>query len=173
MPFNITQEFVQNLMEQLTRSNEQIASLNEQVAALTKLVDELRQTIEEQRQVIKEQNEKLNKNSHNSSKPPSSDGLKKPPTKSNREPSGKKPGGQEGHEGNGFKRFEADRIDKIAHKPSVCEGCPHLGECKLAGRSGCRHEYDIEITTVDRQHFVESYECILPGNPPAFALLVQ
>ena len=87
MPFNITPEFVQNLTEQLARSNEQNASLKEQVAALTTHVEELRQ-------VIKEQNEKLGKNSRNSSKPPSSDGLRKPAIKSNREPSGKKPGGQ-------------------------------------------------------------------------------
>ena len=157
MPFNITPEFVQNLMDQLKNSNEQIALLSEQVEALTKLVEELRQ-------VIKEQNEKLNKNSRNSSKPPSSDGLKKPTVKSNREPSGKKPGGQEGHKGSGLKQVKADRIDEINHRPSTCEGCPRLGECRLAGRSGCRHEYDVEITVVDRQHFVESYECILHGG---------
>ena len=164
MPFNITPEFVQNLMEQLARSNEQNLSLNEQVVALTKLVEELRQVIKELRQVIKEQNEKLNKNSQNSSKPPSSDGLRKPTVKSNREPSGKKPGGQNGHAGSGLRQIKADRVDEINHKPSACESCPHLGECKCIGRSGCRHEYDIEITTVDRQHFVESYECILCGG---------
>ena len=65
MPINITEEFVRNLMEQN-------AALITQVANLTATVDSLQQT-------IKELQEQLNKNSKNSSKPPSSDGLKKPP----------------------------------------------------------------------------------------------
>ena len=64
MPINITMEFVQQLMDQNT--------------ALTKQVSEMNETIKELNQTIKELKEQLNKNSKNSSKPPSSDGLKKP-----------------------------------------------------------------------------------------------
>ena len=54
--------------------------------------------------------ERLSKNSQNASKPPSSDGYGKK-TKSLRQPSGKKPGGQVGHPRQTLKRTsEPDEI---------------------------------------------------------------
>lgn len=158
LPANITVEFVQQLMKQIEELTAKNAGLCHQVAQLTKEIERLTQ-------VIKEQQERLNKNSKNSSKPPSSDGLGKPPApKSNREPSGKKPGAQAGHKGHGLQKIAADRVDDVPHRPGQCEGCPHAGTCVLVGRSQVRHEYDIEITIVDRQHYVESYACKKNGG---------
>ena len=64
---------------------------------------------------------KVAKNSHNSSQPPSSDGLRK--TNSLREPSGNKPGAQPGHKGNTLKRMaEPSRIE-THHLPEQCDRC--------------------------------------------------
>lgn len=57
---------------------------------------------------------RLSKNSHNSSKPPSSDGLAKK-TQSLRRSSGKKAGGQAGHPGQTLKR--TSEPDEIIHSP--------------------------------------------------------
>ena len=62
------------------------------------------------------------KNSRNSSKSPSSDFPKQQKTQSLRQSSGKKPGGQAGHEGTTLKQMEnPDRIEH--HMPLYCNGC--------------------------------------------------
>jgi len=71
---------------------------------------------------VAELEQKLNKNSENSSKPPSSDGYKKPAPKKLRHKSGKKLGGQVGHAGKTLEMVEkADH--KIEHWPTACSCC--------------------------------------------------
>ena len=72
---------------------------------------------------VEELERRLGLNSSNSGKPPSSDGLKKEPrVKSLREPSGKKSGGQAGHEGKTLRQVE-NPDEVIDHYPPVCAGC--------------------------------------------------
>ena len=66
----------------------------------------------------------LAKDSHNSSKPPSSDGLARKP-KSLRRKSAKKPGGQLGHRGQTL-RLQATPDVVVEHRPTVCAGCQAL-----------------------------------------------
>lgn len=65
--------------------------------------------------------EQLHKNSHNSSKPPSTDRYEKPSRKSQRKKS-EKAGGQIGHKGHNMTLGKPDRIEYVY--PRHCENCP-------------------------------------------------
>jgi transposase len=65
---------------------------------------------------------RLGKNSRNSSKPPSSDGLAKPPPRSLRGKSGRHPDGQAGHRGQTLCQVaKPDRCQR--HEPASCRSC--------------------------------------------------
>ena len=119
-------EAVVALVEQLLMTQ---AALEEQVKVLTARV----QALEAQ----------LNKDSHNSHKPPSSDGpAKRPHPRSLRLRSGKPSGGQDGHPG--LTRLLVDDPQVvIPHVPEVCGGC---GASLAAGRAvGQERRQVIEI----------------------------
>lgn len=103
-------------------------------------------------------------NSSNSGKPPSSDGLKKPPrTSSLREPSGKKPGGQKGHKGETLRQV-SEPTTTTNHYPDACPGCGSaLTETMSTGYSA-RQVFDLPepqplVVTEHRAHRCRCERC--------------
>ncbi len=88
------------------------------------LIREFTAKIDELTERVNELENKLAKNSKNSSKPPSSDGLKKiKRTQSQRKKTGKKSGGQHGHAGKTLEmRANPDKVKKLCVKTCACCG---------------------------------------------------
>ena len=152
------EEMNTQLQMQVNALNASLDSLQQSFDAQTALIAQLNQTIQELR-------EQLNKNSKNSSKPPSSDDFKKPAPKSLRKPSGKKVGGQEGHQGT-YLSVISDPDEIVKHMPSACEGCPHYKMCKgTACVAERRHVIDAVVTVNVVEHqLLEIPICMLHGD---------
>lgn len=95
------------------------------ISTLLAKIAELEKVVKQQASKIADLEKRLNKNSSNSSKPPSSDGLSKPPrTTSLRENGKHKSGGQKGHKGETLKQIETPDIIK-KHILVTCSDCQH------------------------------------------------
>jgi len=100
-----------------------VSTLLERIAAMEQRTAELEaenQALREENAALKDCLAERSRNSANSDRPPSSDGLRK--TQSLRKASGKKPGGQPGHKGHTLETTSSpDHV--IEHRPEVCSGC--------------------------------------------------
>ena len=99
-----------------------------QIVVLTFWRDDqlLKQQVDKLEDEMAKLREQVNKNSHNSSKPPSSDGPQTP-ARPKAEPSGRKAGGQKGHHGHGRKLKPPDQVQRtVVCKPDTCHQCGAL-----------------------------------------------
>jgi transposase len=113
---------------------------------------------------IAELERRLGLNSSNSGKPPSSDGLKKPPrTRSLRERSGKPRGGQKGHPGDTLCQVKTpDTV--IDHYPELCAGCGAALTTAMATSHAARQVFDLPeprppVVTEHRAHVCCCAQC--------------
>lgn len=128
------------------------------------LIYALLDRIDRQEERIKELERRLGLNSGNSGKPPSSDGYgKKPAPKNLREKTGKKSGGQEGHEGTNLRQVEHPEHVKD-HCPDVCGECSHALSVENSTGYRKRQVFDIpkpkpvEVTE-HREHLCACPRC--------------
>ena len=112
------------------------------VYELSNEIEELHSKVETMAVEITELKARLNKDSHNSSKPPTSDGLKKGHKHGLRHKSGKKSGGQEGHEGH---RLEpaADPKQIVVHAVMRCHHCQAVLEGVAVEKYEKRQVFDL------------------------------
>jgi len=134
-----------------------VLTLQQQVRALEK-------TVAEQAAVIQSLRDQSAKNSQNSSKPPSSDGLKKPRRRSLRKKTGRRSGGQKGHQGHTLKMVE--RPDHVqVHQARFCPHCA----TDLRSVEPCGHEkrqvFDVPPVKIEvTEHRAEIKVCPTCGE---------
>lgn len=141
------------LAEEVARLRAENAAQKDTIAVLLARVAELERRLE--------------LNSSNSGKPPSSDGLHKPKreprTRSLRETSGKPPGGQKGHKGE-TRRQVAEPNHTINHVPDACPACGAALTTAMSTGYASRQVFDLPepqplIVTEHRAHTCRCGRC--------------
>jgi transposase len=144
--------------EEIRKLEKENADLKEQIAKKDQRIEELEASLMRTLLRVEELERRLGKDSHNSSKPPSSDGLGRRPGKP-RKKSEKRSGRQKGHQGTSLLQvLTPDEI--LSYRPTHCEAC----QCDLQQEVGRvterRQIHDIpEIHLQVVEHHVEEICC--------------
>jgi transposase len=143
--------------EEASHLRKENTELKEALARKDQRIEELEGLLMSALLRIEELERRLAKDSHNSSKPPSSDGFKRKGKK--REANSKPKGGQPGHAGHTLAWVETP--DQVAiHRPSHCEAC----QCELGAVIGQvkerRQVHDLPVLRLAvTEHQVEELIC--------------
>jgi transposase len=129
------------------------------VEVLLTRLQELETLVREQGATIQTLQDQLAKNSRNSGKPSSSDGLKKPRPRSLRQKTRRKPGGQKGHRGHTLKmrdnpdHIEHHRLDRCPQCQTDLSGLPPSGYAR-------RQVFDVPPVRIEvTEHQAEIKAC--------------
>jgi transposase len=132
-------------------------NLKEEVAQKDRRIEELEARLMRALLRNEELERRLAKDSHNSSKPPSSDGLKHKPKPHQKK--SKPSGGQSGHQGHALQHVEQpDEV--IMHRPERCEVCQHELETVAGQLRERRQIHELpELRLQIIEHQVEAICC--------------
>jgi len=159
------------LSRELDLMKTEVAALRTDNAALRGECQALREKV----QALEEQ---VAKDSHNSSKPPSSDGLAKPKPKSLRRASQRHTGGQPGHPGHTLRRVEKPD-HTVRHAVERCSGCGRSLAKQAPDRVERRQVFDLpepKLEVTEHQSEVKTCACGCVNRaafPPEAAAPVQ
>lgn len=122
-------------------------------------LDWMRRALEAEK-IVETQRARLNRTPENSSKPPSSDPNRKKQEKkriaNSREESGRKRGGQKGHQGHGRKRHRPDEyVDVTPTGPCPCCG----GELEPYGKASERHVTEVYFVSHTKAYVGRKCRC--------------
>lgn len=145
------QDEAMHLREQVARRDAKIQELEMLIEQQHLLIQQMQEQVSGLSRQVKLLQDRLAKNSHNSSLPPSSDRFTRQP-KSLREKSGKKTGGQVGHEGSSLQWSQTP--DEIIKRPVThCAKCQHDLQDVPVERIESRQVHDIPAPRVIVQEY--------------------
>jgi transposase len=126
--------------------------------AVIELFDQMTQNILILLERVQALEDQLAKNSHNSNKPPSSDGFNKPSPKSQRKRHGKKSGGQPGH--TGFTLKAVEKPDHVEIYPvKICHHCQIPLESEAVIRYERRQVFDLPKVQMEVTEYQAEIKC--------------
>ena len=148
-------------LEGLPPALQQLKKINEQLERKAELLEEKAELLQRENDILKDKLAKYEtpKNSNNSSVPPSKDENRPFKSKSLRKKTGRKPGGQKGHEGTTLEMV-SDPNEIHDHAPEYCECCGKY----LAGTPGefVERKQVIDLPPIEpivTEHRVYKKEC--------------
>ena len=153
-------------MRVLTRREELLRQARRQPAVVVDQLLAAEQQITDLQAKVRKLEDRQACNSHNSSKPPASDGLNKPAPKNLRVKTGRKPGGQPGHKGHTLQPVK--KPDHFQVHPLQRCSCGQCGGVLLAGQPVLDYErrqvFDLPpLRLTVTEHQAEIKQCPISG----------